>query len=992
MLIFYFLSCIFSYTVVDQLNIDPKDNICCFYSEKINDFEVIMDEKYTSSVVTISPNYEYAVILFQYLNSQGISTQISSKRTRYTIIPSTNLTTSKNFYGLDFLNEIFVQKYIVSTKNCQDTKAICKQRSHLPHFVFILGGIILFAYINIIHIKINPYFNIFDKNIRPIHESVKNLSKEELKCQHDSLTAVHISGVSQVQTVSVERDYPRSKFHKSISYALKDGNYITFFWTERISDIDDLNLKVEFSSENLTATSISYEMLSYRHYRPLVMTIELSNNSRIKLEIPLNVLLPFLSQGCSSTLLFSSLIQCNRIIMGNKFLPTDFIQLMHNYSISMGLLRSLVLEADGQVICQYSKHPLKDLTPEQIAKIQGTLRKEDEYIDYDLLPDCYATLVRYGETDVVLIGITKAQVPMAQSTLSLILLTALFVRKITIARDKLTKYERLVDLMEASGRLMYFEYNADLQKIILSKPNNLKYCGEAVIKAAHIFMDSSQKNFIFEYQDKTFIVLADRIPSKNNEQIIGILAENITWLLNEKKEEIKRYNEVADAMQKIGAHRLIMKPRPHLDDTDNLISQLGYPLGTSLLSIIHPDDAETFCNLGASIKPSAPVTDDYNKTILTFLHDIEPLDRYLIMAPTEREYYREHPDRIYIPNVKVSETACIRVLSANNRVHFYSVSANSEIGFMHSLESAFEIMIDTLGSFPFTTARVNSTFWGVDIGSDSIFPLYGLPTIWDVLGVDQMTPFSNMANFIQGESRPLFVNGLMGLRVRGEKNWTGTILLSMVGGKSFWYKLSMFVQDNSLYCVMTQIDDIKNSVDKMKNYLEEITPYMEIAGIKLWSFIDIDEVMDNKNLPLSDYSKVLSWANVDIVAKEYRDAFMRNMRSTFEFGHYFEMYLPVDIDGTGYKWCAMLGKRGEKGRVIFGIWEPTEVLRKNLKPAGEAEIAKLGEIAAGIIEKLKNRYDLTPTQLEAIIEAENALRLYKEQTASGSDIPADTIL
>lgn len=991
-MLLFFISSIRAYSIIDQLNIAPSDNVCCFFSEPILNFEVILNKEHQSSVVSISPDYEYAAILFQYLNSHGILAQISRQTTKYVIKGTTNTTTIKQYHGLDFLKEVYIQKYIVSEKNCSDATNVCKNSNNFLHFVVIFGIIASYMYFNVRRIKIVPYFNLFDKNIRPIHESVRKLSKEELKCQHDSLTAVHISGVSQVQTVSVERDYPRSKFHKSISYALKDGNYITFFWTEKISDIDDLNLKVEFSSENLTATNISYQMLSYRHYRPLVMTIELSNNSRIKLEIPLNVLLPFLSQGCSSTLLFSSLIQCNRIIMGNKFLPSDFIQLMHNYSISMGLLRSLVLESDGSVICQYSKAPLTDLTPEQIAKVQGMLRKEDEYIDYDLLPDCYATLVRYGETDVVLIGITKSQVPMAQSTLSLILLTALFVRKITIARDKLTKYERLVDLMEASGRLMYFEYNVDLQKIILSKPNNVKYCHEGVIRACHQFLETQQKNFIFQWKEKTYIILADKIPSKNNEQIIGLLAENITWLLNEKKEEIKRYNEVAEAMQKIGAHRLIMKPRPHLDDDDNLISQLGYPIGTSLLSIIHPDDAETFCNLGSSIKPSVPVNDDYNKTVLTFLHDIEPLDRYLIMAPTEREYYREHPNRIYIPDVKVSETACIRVLSANNRVHFFSVSANSEIGFMHSLESAFEIMIDTLGSFPFTTARVNSTFWGVDIGSDSIFPLYGLPTIWDVLGVDQMTPFSNVANFIQGDSRPLFVNGLMGLRVKGEKSWTGTILLSMVGGKSFWYKLSMFVQDTSLYCVMTQIDDIKNSVDKMKSYLEEITPYMNIAGIKLWSFIDIDEVMEDKNLPLSDFSRVLSWANVDIVAKEYRDAFMRNMRSTFEFGHYFEMYLPVDIDGTGYKWCAMLGKRGEKGRVIFGIWEPTDVLRKNLKPAGEAEIAKLGEIASGIIEKLKSRYDLTPAQLEAIIEAENALRLYKEQTASGGDLPTDAIM
>ena len=119
----------------------------------------------------------------------------------------------------------------------------------------------------------------------------------------------------------------------------------------------------------------------------------------------------------------------------------------------------------------------------------------------------------------------------------------------------------------------------------------------------------------------------------------------------------------------------------------------------------------------------------------------------------------------------------------------------------------------------------------------------------------------------------------------------------------------------------------------------------------------------------------------------YRDLFMKNIRASIELGHYFEMYIPLKLTPDSEpKWTVMLGKKGEKARSIHGICLQTELMRHGLKPAGGRELQELSDIAQYIIQSVRDKGHLTKEQQDAVNDAENYLRSFREKTTSTSDL------
>ena len=450
---FLYLSTFFqlsnSYLIVDDYHIPIGSKQCCEIDRKITNYSIIKHDILTKTLVSISPKLQDAIQIFRILNKNGISAQISETNSTYNIIPSNFIKTDDiRLYNL--LSSMTVHNIVVSTENCKDVQNICKsQKRNTVYFLSIIFTFILIP-ILVMKIDIKTQCCLYDSNLQPKFALKQHLSKEEKTSQYESLSAVHLTGHPQLSIISLKREYPSARFRKVIAYPTQNNDYICFVWSENFIEKDDLNIKITATSDELKAVNIEYIMKNYRHYRPFRVKIEFDTSTIITLEIPWSVLQPFLPRGCSTTMVDASLLQCNNVVLSNNFKPTDFQKVVEEYSATLHFQRTVIFDDEGKIVMNYADQTLVPLSEAELQRIYKSLKDDNEYVAFDLLPDSFATVVRKGDGDVILIGIEEDQMAVARSSIPMVGLAALFIRQITLTREKLTKYDRFLHLMEQS--------------------------------------------------------------------------------------------------------------------------------------------------------------------------------------------------------------------------------------------------------------------------------------------------------------------------------------------------------------------------------------------------------------------------------------------------------------------------------------------------------------------------------------------------------------
>ena len=987
-----------AYEIVDEFHLNYTLVPCCQIEQELENFSIIKNEEMTHILVSISPKLESAIHILRELQRNGISAQISNENSTFNIIPSNSVQIDDNAL-YDIVRKIQYKKYVVSQEECVDASNICPSNQDINFTVAIVLSIIVLLLSLISKIEISAEFCVFDSNLRPKSYFTKHFSKDEKTCQYESLSAVHLTGQPELKVVSVQRSYPCSLFHKVISYPIENGDYICFFWSEVFNEEDEIDLKITFKGIQVDPKRITHQMGNYRKYRPFFIKIDLDTNTIVKLEIPWNVLQPFLPSGCATAMVNSALLQCNKVISSNNIRPSDFIALVNEYSMSLHFKRTIVYDEEGKIVCQFAREGLQQLTKEAAANIYSSLSDENEYISNDLLPDCYATLVRRGDGDVIVIGLDKNQMGVSKTAIPMVALTALFVRQVTLTREKITRYDRFVHLMESSPLFSYTEFNCDTGKAVQVCPRSTDINQDLISDSIDYYTRTKKSDFAIESNGKHYAISCGRVDASSKDGTIGIFTEDITKTVEEKKQIMSNFADIKNVIDALHVFRVDMNTHDMHDSKCSLFEELGYTTPTKLIDIVLEEDKNILMTLGKSIVPETNLTEeelisrDLDKDlqlIICCLKEAGMYERLLVMSKAEREYYKRNPEAmIFDTGKKLCDFSYIRLLDADGRIHFFSFFANSIIGFMYCIDKSISKVYESNTPFPLTTAKVCSTFWGVDLTSNTVFALYGLPTIWDRLGVDPSTPFTNIINFMQGETKDNFSIQLQQIMSKRLQTWTGDVSLAMFGGNVFWFRLSIHVEANKLYCILTQIDDIKFVEESMISYISSLNDLSKATELRFWTFYDVTCDLD---FITNDGTNafLFTWNDVDLIDKEYREIFMKNLRSTIEQGHYFEMYAPIrETRNSEPEWTIMLGKRCEKTRTIHGIRIKTEILRSGLKPTGGRELVELTDMVQKIINTARNKESLTKEEADAINEADIHLRNFRERTTSTSDLSSD---
>ena len=289
-----------------------------------------------------------------------------------------------------------------------------------------------------------------------------------------------------------------------------------------------------------------------------------------------------------------------------------------------------------------------------------------------------------------------------------------------------------------------------------------------------------------------------------------------------------------------------------------------------------------------------------------------------------RKEIEPHESPVSIPK---ENSTTLRLVDGNGSYVWYSLISDDKMGFIFSVDSTVkmrrQLQTTDRGLKIASASTLLFTFWGVDTTTDSVQQLLKYDTIWDILGVDQYTPFSKISELALVENENL-ERMVKSVREGTILSWNGDVLFETPRGQK-WFRIAVSVAiDGNLNCFMIDITEQK----QMETLLVQSTKLRDLtlssAKIILWTFYD-GEITNNSDV--NAYHTInMNW---DYINKNFdensRQEFSEAIRNAFETNSNIDCILFYKG-----KWYSTRGGITEDKKTIVGVFFDVTELKQAL--------------------------------------------------------------
>ncbi|OHT11041.1 two component sensor and regulator histidine kinase bacteria [Tritrichomonas foetus] len=377
-----------------------------------------------------------------------------------------------------------------------------------------------------------------------------------------------------------------------------------------------------------------------------------------------------------------------------------------------------------------------------------------------------------------------------------------------------------------------------------------------------------------------------------------------------QKKQISLYNAHRSfqiAASALGLHRYSLEKGNIVLYDDSLFEEIGVkpPASRELSEVIAPDDKN---------KINRPTTNylSYlnlsNRRQALARQSTLTVRRNMLSGLVKRE---AEPHETPVAYPKQNSTT-LRLVDGNGSLMWYSLISDGKIGFIFSVDDTVkmrrQLQTTDRGLKIASASTLLFTFWGVDINTDSVQQLLKYDTIWDVLGVDQCTPFSKLPQFSL-EERDGVEKMITQTREGSILSWNGDVLFDTPRGKK-WFRIAVSAAaDGNLNCFMMDITEQKSMetllVQSMK--LRDLT--LSSAKILLWTFVD-GEIVNNAAHTIN-----MNWQFVNTKIEETsREEFTNAIKNAFDTNGNIDCIILF-----GGKWYSVRGRATDDNQKLVGV-------------------------------------------------------------------------
>ena len=1034
--------------------VNSSFKICCSFLGKLTNISIFQRletiENRTNKdefIVHISPKITSFARIAAHLQKKHFKTKISDEIGEFNIVTdSQDVAGSKkieqNNSLFNFLNELSIP-YNVYSDNCKNMEPgnkcssikpniIYKNKFEISKYIFI---IILASLIFIHHFKNNffgtrnPYNNfwLFDSDLNTILKP-ENEDKLSYYCIKNILKTYKKDRRIISEFYKISRKKHGMYFYRLIIFPLKNNLSILFPWFNSICEIDKTNINVEFNSDKISIIKEpELTVNSLRTYSPFEVNLALDTRVNVTVRFPFIALESFQPFGEISTFLSSMLLYCSHLLKTNPSSDNNFKKFWDRHSKIIKCKRVFI--KGTYVYYEMNSPDILPLTKEQKKSLIKHFKEDDsiEIYDDDLLPDCkssfFQTITNAGNIMWFVIGFDHSlrnYNDMELQYLPLLIQSSLFIFHICYASEKTLKFQQINSIKKKHKILSIFEADASVPvtKVlsqftanIMNLRNNACQPNEEQMSSIledikEMYKDPSkiiiQKPIVFHGLTQQMItVSAALIYNKySNLTVFTAIIQDMKLLLNQVDNTLSSLKIMRQGMYNVfEISNITLLGEPHLEDS-KIMTQLGYSDNRSFMSIVHPDDQEIIKKL------TLPAIKNKNGQNTTF-SDIAQL---LIMGKNKIKncnFTKSIYDIIMEKADKDEFLLCpeknlIKVIGADNSIHFMALFSYKGIGCIFCADPFVTREDFPRSLFHYSPEPKKTIFWAVDMETESVMPLFGMPTIWDELIIDKMTKFSMLKSFIHESGREKFEDNLHKL-LNGEiTSWTESLQILRIGGSYQWYLIAIYASSSQLHCALLNLGDEYDSTAQTQHLAEEKSHFMRVGKFYLFKFRDDSNYtsrIEKCDFTIENVLK-MNWKTVERqIASKYRDEFIKKMTNAFEYGHTFEMDFQIDLSKTAddapeLHWISMRGKLRSPTEVAGicididdltskidhhmeladqinnTILEETQAIKKNAKILTMAK-GKIDELITKISPEIA---DLHQRQiLEAIISGSNRL-------------------
>jgi len=887
---------------------------CCSIFDRISDLIIQKNDFSSSPRISIDPKFDQSRYIYDFLYKMNISSIISSIPHSIHIKKRDNSEEKCDFSGFEFLKNIKIRKGVFSSLYCLDSADFCSNRTHSISYMFSFLLLVVFAIFLSYRIDFSLVFS-YQKSKKGIICSIGSNDEPHEPLNSDIFPSSKI--------LKLCRDYPTASLLFSTSIPMSKGEFISFQWNELYYDYSDFipKFSCEFSSKgDITIRSTSINQLSSREYRPIRLHSELGSLSNFVLELPFSVLSLSQPHGFIISLFENLQIDIVEKLSDQTKSLNPCSEIAKEYCKSLNIERCLLISPQHDCVFQYQKDGLVALSPASVMELSTFIEKLPSNLQYsgDILQTkhiCFFNSSDNGKRIVIFAYNEEWSNDFLDRGLYFFALCISFLYEIGSIRDRLLRFERMNSIFDETQLNIYNEYDISSQSFEYVFPKQLD---EDVIKEGIEMISNGIKHKIYNQNNGKFLSV---LASIRDNGLLSIYVEDVSHVFREQEGIINRLKNYSNLISGLSVNRIIMKEEPHIIGNDTLITSLGYPLGTPLMSIVYPQDSVKFRKLGSSIILNTPPT---KETFHAFAHrHIQQMggkERRFIMPKQESDYLKKNNLKENWPKAPFSENMALRLIAKSGKILWYAAIANADIGFLFPINDGIKQTIERNKFMPLPMDDLSSILWGVSQVTDEVFSISCLPTIWEAFDFDQKLPFSYFLNLLDDNCQIELRKNIDVIKTGRMKSWASNIQLSINGAlETFRFSISEY----NLYfiCVLTRNNEFSVIEKNLFSFRQSCDLLLKKGKLNIWRFYDnnYDFVSDNHMFAQNDSVSRLSWGFVDkYVDPSFKVVFNDKMRQSLDFGHIFEMFVPL-IDDKKTNWVIMRGKSTEKSSIISGL-------------------------------------------------------------------------
>lgn len=654
---------------------------------------------------------------------------------------------------------------------------------------------------------------------------------------------------------------------------------------------------------------------------------------------------PFQPLGQIFALVIVTFHKLLHLLQNNPFLSTKYIKYLKIVVEHMKISRALLVirkKDKYKIIWQTQKPGFTPIIGAANEKKIFELLK-DLSVGYHtfgpVLPDCQKALVTKmssTSSDIfVLCGDEFPEItPMYQYDIlpAFGLMTSLLY-DLSFSHQHCCQYERALDFFESSKLFAYFELKDDVIIQFRGSMGNVALETKDFRDYSRIVpeirqtiidkLDDLVKNgtpmtqIVVEYYKKgtsatNYISLsAIRTEPQPGQYVANIFVEDISAIKNQERDLIEAHAQLQLATDALGLHKFIYQDSTIYLVDDKLFAEIGLAPSSDLqlAPLVYKDDLPKLNHKTSSI---SFIRLNGLKASQGMRQSTTAVRRREIANIAKQSMNSSHESPVI--NKQANNSVTLRLVDVNGNCVWYSAVSDGSTGFIFSVDSTVKMrrqLQTTERGLKIASATSMFTFWGVDIETDRVERLLKYDSLWDALGVEQSTPYTQVVDYcLEGREE---VQEMINMMKAGTlQSWTGDVLLLTSRGPHWYRAVVTSSSKTHSNCFMMDINEQKEMEAQLLRSQQLRDLILTSAKLALWTFDDNHDEAIEFNIT---HAVKMNWTFVDqYIDPESKEDFTDAVYEALEEQGNIDTVIKIDE-----YWYSIRGRYAADSNRLIGI-------------------------------------------------------------------------